>query len=125
MKDFGVLSPSLAKKAETPPLPVLKPYSPEEEGKIRSFGHLQLKDVETEGEMSAYGTPGITGIIVKSLPPHSPEFVKGFRPDDVIVMVDGVQVKNFEELLKIASRHKNLSQPRVTVIQNQKYVELA
>ncbi len=125
MKDFGVLSPSLAKKAETPPLPVLKPYSPEEEGKIRSFGHLQLKDVETEGEMSAYGTPGITGIIVKSLPPHSPEFVKGFRPDDVIVMVDGVQVKNFEELLKIASRHQNLSQPRVTVIQNQKYVELA
>jgi S1-C subfamily serine protease len=71
-----------------------------------------------EGEMSAFGLPGVTGVLVTEITPGSALAVGGLIPNDVILAVNDREVKSVAGLKGLAG---NLN---VRVSRNQKFLQL-
>jgi S1-C subfamily serine protease len=80
----------------------------------RQWAGATVRNIATDAEMSAYGTPGVTGVLVVTAPPnaHSP-----LRAGDVIVSVDGKATDAVTDLPAAAGR-------RVRVLRQQREVDL-
>lgn len=96
MDKFGVQKPSLKSIAETPEIPVI--IKPDIQiSNVVLFCGGSLKNLTTDGEVSATGMSGKTGVLVQH-----PPFEKVFKTiilkrNDVILKVNGVEVKNVTE----------------------------
>lgn len=128
MNEFGVKSPDLKKLAKTPEVPELK-TSDSADSQISStiaWLRVNLKNVDSQEEQSAYGLNTREGVIVTSAGRNSPAVKNnGLRKGDVILSVGGKQIKSVIEFLKVNKEYISQGSMEVTVMRNQKTEKLS
>ncbi|MFO1501998.1 MAG: PDZ domain-containing protein [Verrucomicrobiota bacterium] len=103
MDQFGVRRRQLRAVARTPQLPQLRvpsaatdvPDAPP----AKWFG-ATIRNIAGPGEMSAFGLPGVGGILVLQVPAGSALAKAGLRKNDVILSVNGDDMPNTAALLR-------------------------
>lgn len=115
MNNFGVVSGRLKNIARTPEFPMIRvlPDSVGEEGDCYVYGGITYKNIESLEEASAYGAgskDGVTadGVIVCEIPSFMELGAKGLKAGDIILGMNGEDIRNCEELKK---HRKQLDQP--------------
>jgi len=105
MDRFGVNKPELRAIARTPVLPGLKTAAaaPGARDKtIRAWLESKVRNVADEGEMSALGLPGVSGVLVLEVTPGSALVKAGLQKNDVIQSVNGIKTPDISTLLQQA-----------------------
>ena len=60
----------------------------------------RVRNITNEGEMSAFGLPGVTGVLVLEVPAESPLAKAGLRKNDIILSVRGETTPDTAALLR-------------------------
>ena len=96
--EFGVRYAPLRAIADTPILPV--PRQRHRSAGENEAWHLamKVKNIETDGEMSVYGTAGHNGALILAVEPESEAAVRGLMPGDVIVAWGEVVIRTVDNL---------------------------
>ena len=105
MDKFGVQKPELKAIARTPELPQQKisaPVSVTRDATPVKWLGATLRNIRDEGEMSAFGVPGVTGVLVLEVPADSAPAKAGLRKNDVILSVNGEQTEDAAAFLRQA-----------------------
>jgi len=92
MDQFGVKKAKLKAIARVPQLP--QPKMPAPASAVRKAAPVtwlgaSVRNIADEGEMSAFGLPGVTGVLVLDIPAESALAKAGLRKNDVILSVNG------------------------------------
>lgn len=98
---FGVRYRPLRKLAKQPILPELLGTKRKEESNITTHLSMKLKNIETDGEMSALGTAGHSGVIVVDVDQFGIGTSKGLLPLDVIVQAGEEEITCVDDFVKI------------------------
>jgi hypothetical protein len=105
MDKFGVRKPELKALARTPVLPGAKP-APAATGvrdtTPRAWLGASVRNIGDQGEMSAFGLPGVTGVLVLELPAGSALARGGLQKNDVILSVNGIKTADMATLMQEA-----------------------
>ena len=119
--EFGVRYEPLKRLAPKPVLPELrrKKTAPESDSRFRipSLG-LTVKDIETDGEMSVYGTAGHSGALVTETEAGSFAERLGLLPGDVIVSWNDRPIRRARDLEN--ERADGEEKPGVRVLRKQR-----
>ena len=62
---------------------------------------MKIKNIETDGEMSAYATAGHDGVLVTDTDHFGRATARGLLPGDVILSVGGKTVRHAEDLVAL------------------------
>jgi hypothetical protein len=92
MDRFGVQKPELKTIARVPQLPQSKTPVPVATARAAdpvTWLGARVRNIADEGEMSAFGLPGVTGVLVLEVPADSVIAKAGLRKNDVILSVNG------------------------------------
>src|ERR1035437_8613540 len=105
MDQFGVQKPELKAIARTPVLPVPKgvvaaPVA--RDTTPRAWLGAHVRNIADAGEMSAFGLPGVTGVLVLEVPADSALAKAGLQKNDVILSVNGAKTADVASLLQLA-----------------------
>jgi membrane-associated protease RseP (regulator of RpoE activity) len=106
MDQFGVRKPELKAMARTPQLPELKstvPASITRAADPVTWLRAHVRNITSEGEMSAFGLPGVTGVLVLEVPAESTLAKAGLRKNDVILSLNGAKTSDTATLLRQAA----------------------
>ncbi len=120
MNRFGVQKPSLKAIAETPEIPELIQRNLEIANMVSFYSGL-IKNVSTEGELSATGMSEKKGVLVARVPMEGVFQRLKLHKNDVILEVNGEMAHNVTELRKIIDKSEILS---LTVWREQKRLML-
>jgi len=134
---FGVLSPRLKRIARAPILPgspeaarivnrgwgQSKVASPHKKSMKTRFKGAVLKNMQTEGEMSATGLGAIRGVLVLEVKPGSEAARLGLKPNDVILKVDG-DVDNVRDFLDQLRERPETDRSVIRIWRNQAETEV-
>jgi hypothetical protein len=92
MNQFGVQKPGLKAIARTPQLPqpkiIASAVAARSTTLVKWLG-ASVRNIRDEGEMSAFGLPGVTGVLVLEVPADSAVAKAGLRKNEVILSVNG------------------------------------
>ncbi|TKG97328.1 PDZ domain-containing protein [Puteibacter caeruleilacunae] len=124
MDQFGVVSEKLRKIAKQPEIPVIASANGVAAGKIHQWYGAKVKNIETLGEQSAAGLSSISGVALLEVTKKSALADKGFQTGDVVLKVNGTDVKNFAQLQMLVKKNKDLGALKITVMHNQKLKEI-
>ncbi len=102
MDRFGVQKPALKKLARTPSFEISVTRMPERNPKVNNWLGAKVRNIVGQGETSAYGTPGATGVLVLEVPAGGVLEAAGLRKDDVILQLDGMTIAQCSDLLQRA-----------------------
>src|SRR5690606_23066912 len=97
MDKFGVQKPALKAMAETPEIPEIMGIENELQSAIHFYSG-QIKNLSTDGEISATGMPDKKGVLVLSPPTDGVFKTLKLLRNDVILKVNGVHVNSVAEL---------------------------
>ncbi len=104
MDEFGVQKPELKTIARVPQLPQPKnsctPSSAVRDAAPAAWLAASLRNILDEGEMSAFGLPGVTGVLVVEVPAQSALAKAGLQKNDVILSVNGRKTADTAALLQ-------------------------
>jgi hypothetical protein len=105
MNQFGVQKPELKAIARVPQLP--QPKMPAHTSVARDttpamWLGVSVRNIADEGEMSAFGLPGVTGVLVLEVPAGSALAKAGLRKYDVILSINGGKTADTAALLRQA-----------------------
>jgi hypothetical protein len=105
MDRFGVQKPEFKAIARMPKLPLSKTPAAATERAADPFIWLgsRLRNIISEGEMSAFGLPGVTGVLVLEVPTGSPLAKAGLQKNDVILSLNGGKTADTAALRSLAS----------------------
>jgi hypothetical protein len=124
---FGVQKSELKAIARTPELPQPKipavTVAARDAAPAKWFG-ASVRNIVNEGEMSAYGLPGVTGILVLEVTAVSASAKAGLQKDDVILSVNGEKAPDTAALLRLAPISTTGSALSISVSRNQKEIEI-
>lgn len=120
MDKFGVQKPSLKKLAKTPEIPELKIVN-KSESAIFDFGGGQIKDLETQEEVSATGMHDKLGVLVLEPPVFGGFTDIGLQKGDVVLKINETSIRNVDDLNSKLKKEKVNS---FTVWRNQKEIIL-
>ena len=101
--DFGVQKPELKAIARTPELPLPKNIAAAAVARDtapRAWLGASIRNIADEGEMSAFGLPGVTGILVLEVSAAAPLAKSGLGKNDVILSVNGNKTDDIVTLLR-------------------------
>ena len=106
MDQFGVQKPELKAIARVPELP--QPRIPEAVTNARAADPTtwlgaRVRNIRDEGEMSAFGLPGVTGVLVLDVPAESVLAKAGLQKNDVILSINGERTADAAALLREAN----------------------
>jgi hypothetical protein len=101
MDEFGVQKPELKAIARTPVLPAprvvaIAPASRDTTPLV--WLGASARNIADEGEMSAFGLPGVTGVLVLEVPADSALAKAGLQKNDVILSVNGAKTADVASL---------------------------
>jgi membrane-associated protease RseP (regulator of RpoE activity) len=103
---FGVQRPELKAIARTPQLPQRNATAVvaavRDAASVTWLG-ARARNIADEGEMSAFGLPGVTGVLVLEVPAESALAKAGLRSNDVILSINGAKTTDTTTLLRQAS----------------------
>jgi len=123
MDQFGVQKPSLRAIARTPVLPGPAPSSSAPTARDttpHNWLGARVRNIADEGEMSAFGLPGVTGVLVLTVPATPGLTTAGLKPGDVIISLDGTLVGDVAGLLQKTPTLSPGQGVRVGIFRNQK-----
>jgi hypothetical protein len=109
MDQFGVQDPKLKALALTPQFPAWGGTEPVARGRDQTplaWNGATVRNLKDENEMSVYGVPGITGVVVTSVDASSVLAAAGLAANDVILSVNGGEIGSIDDLKKIAALGK-------------------
>ena len=127
MDQFGVQKPELKAIARVPQLP--QPKMPAAASAARDttlakwFG-ASVRNVADEGEMSAFGLPGVTGVLVLEVPAESVLGKAGLQKNDVVLSINGGKTADTAALLRQAPALPAGSAMKIGISRDQKELEL-
>lgn len=99
MDNFGVQKPELKALARTPlGLTSSQETKYPRPDAMKQWNGITLRNIRDEGEMSAYGLPGVTGVLVTAIDSSSPFLIAGLRVGDVLLGADGKDIKSTSDL---------------------------
>ena len=104
MNQFGVQKPELKALARTPELPQPKapvPAAVSRDTSPATWLGATVRNVANEGEMSAFGLPGVTGVLVLDVPADSPLAKAGMQKNDVILFVNSEKIADTAALPRL------------------------
>ena len=96
--EFGVRYEPLKKLARTPVLPKINQNLKKDKSNIITLFDMKIKNIETDGEMSAYATAGHNGVLVCDVDQFAKASSKGILPCDVIVGINDKEVNSLSDL---------------------------
>ena len=103
---YGVTSQRLRALAKECPVDTPCPMPTCAEGKRWRLEELELKSIATDGEMSAFATPGHHGVLVLSIAPHSRWYEDGLRANTAILTLNGRLLNGAEHLIALCGALK-------------------
>jgi hypothetical protein len=127
MDRFGVQKPELRTLARVPEFPAATPPAPAAVARTAdpiTWLGTRVRNITDEGEMSAFGLPGVTGVLVLEVPADSALARAGLRKGDVILRLDETAVNDTKQL---AAQARTLSPGQsitVGISRNQSAVNL-
>jgi len=107
MDQFGVQKPELKAIARTPLISKASSSTgapKSRDATVRSWGGAQVRNVKDEGEMSVYGLPGVTGVLVLKVDAGGPLAQAGLQADDVILSLNGTKINQLSDLFNADKR---------------------
>ena len=128
MDRFGVQKPELKALAKTPPLPGTLEAAQIASGgwgrrystpKTAQWLGAKLKEIETDGEMSAVGLGDKDGVLVIEVAAESESQKAGLKENDVIRGVNGQAVQGLKELASVWSQKSGFGKATLTVWRDQ------
>lgn len=122
--NFGVTSPTLKHYAKIPEMPEMRVNLTEQKSDYFIYHDILMKNIETEGEMSVYGTPGKSGVLVLEISNFNEFFSLGIRVDDVILTVNGNQIEHFDSFEEEMNKEKNTEKLNITLLRKQKVIKI-
>jgi hypothetical protein len=128
MDQFGVQKPELRAIARTPLLPsVTAEYitPAARDTTPRAWLGAKIRNIANEGEMSAFGLPGVTGVLVLEVSAGSSSARAGLQKNDVILSVDGQKTDDVSALFQQAPVLNDDHTYKVGVRRNQNEIRLA
>jgi hypothetical protein len=102
--EFGVRYEPLKKLARTPVLPKINQSQKKGKSSIITLFDMKVKNIETDGEMSAFATAGHNGVLVCDVDQFAHASAKGILPCDVIVGLNGKEVNSLADLEGISKK---------------------
>ena len=96
--EFGVRYEPLKKLARTPVLPKINQNQKKDKSNIILLFDMKIKNIETDGEMSAFATAGHNGVLVCDVDQFAKASAKGILPCDVIVAIGDKEVNSLADL---------------------------
>jgi hypothetical protein len=127
MDQFGVQKPELKSIARTPELPlskVLAAMPVARDTTPRAWLGTSVRNITDEGEMSAFGLPGVTGVLVLEIPDDSPLAKAGLQKNDVILSVNGDKTADAAALLRQTEAQPVGQSIKIDISRNQKEIVL-
>jgi hypothetical protein len=106
MDRFGVQKPEFKAIARTPELPRLKELAQLAAARAAdpvTWLGASVRNISDEGEMSAFGLPGVAGVLVLEVPSESPLAKAGVQKNDVILSLNGAKTADTAALLRQAA----------------------
>ncbi|MGH7969782.1 MAG: PDZ domain-containing protein, partial [Limisphaerales bacterium] len=105
MDQFGVQNPALKAIARVPQMP--QPKTPVRRSALRDASTATwlgatVRNIADQGEMSAFGLPGVTGVLILEVSADSVLAKAGLRKNDVILSVNGAKTADTARLLRQA-----------------------
>src|ERR1035437_7096442 len=127
MDQFGVQKPELKAIARTTVLP-----GPTQDaattagrgGRSRAWLGARVRNIADEGEMSAFGLPGVAGVLVLEIPAGSSLAKAGLQKTDVILSINGDKTADVATLLRQAPPLNAGQTFKVGISRNQKQIVL-
>ena len=120
MDQFGVQKPSIKALAETPNIPEIKQQNIEI-ANVVLFYSGSIKNLTTEGELSATGMSEKTGVLVRRVPVDGIFQTIKLKKNDVILKVNGININNVTEFRSVIDKSEMKT---LIVWRDQKSVEL-
>jgi len=123
MDQFGVQKSELKAIARTPELPRAKTsatFATTRAAAPVTWLGASVRNIRDEGEMSAFGLPGVTGVLVLEVSANSPLAKSGLRKNDVILSVNGVKATDTTALLKQTPALRAGSSLKLAISRDQK-----
>ena len=106
MDQFGVQKPELKAIALTPVLPVYGNAVIAPAGRDQTpllWNGLTVRNIKDEGEMSVYGLPGVTGVLIMKIDATAAWATSGIQSNDVILEVNNQSISMIDDLKNITS----------------------
>jgi len=125
MDQFGVQKPALKALARTPLLvAAAKKKGPQRDVREQDWRGTKVRNIIGQGEMSAFGTPGESGVLVVAVPAGSPLAAAGLQKDDVILKLDGKPIVQFADLTRLSASLKPGQEIKLGILRSQKEVTI-
>ena len=126
MDQFGVQKPELKAIARTPQSSRVSNVSlaAAREAAPTTWLGAAVRNITDEGEMSAFGLVGVSGVLVLSVPPESAPAKAGLRRNDVIVSVNDEKTADTATLLRRAPAVPTTGSLKIGVSRDQKHLYL-
>jgi hypothetical protein len=96
--EFGVRYEPLKRIARTPVLPKINKSQKKNKSKLVTLFDMKIKNIETDGEMSAFATAGHNGVLVCDVDQFAGASAKGVLPCDVIVALGDKEINSLFDL---------------------------
>jgi S1-C subfamily serine protease len=84
-----------------------------------------VRNITDEGEMSAFGLPGVTGVLVLHVPAESALARAGLEKNDVILSINGRATPDTEALQRETSTRPASSRLTIGVSRDQRQIFLS
>ena len=97
-REFGVRYEPLRAMADTPVLPTVERKKVNGESRQLTVCQMRVKNIETDGEMSVYGTAGHNGALILAVEAGSEAESRGLAAGDVIVAWGDKPVNSVDDL---------------------------
>lgn len=125
--NFGVRKTDLKAIARTPALPEQRTVPEAEASRdvtVRPWLGASVRNIADQGEMSAHGLPGITGVLVVDVPAGSVLARHGLQKGDVILSANGTKTPDAAALLRQAPALAPFQTIELSISRHQKEVRL-